>query len=70
MVNAGEIIPVDGVIQSGLANIDQHLLTGETQPVEREVGDKVFASTLLLSGRIAILVETTGEETVAAGSGS
>jgi Cu2+-exporting ATPase len=33
IVNAGEIIPVDGVIQSGLANIDQHLLTGESQPV-------------------------------------
>ncbi len=69
IVNAGEIIPVDGVIHAGLANIDQHLLTGESQPVERDVGDKVFASTLLLSGRIAILVETTGEETVAAGIG-
>jgi Cu2+-exporting ATPase len=68
IVNAGEIIPVDA-IHSGLANIDQHILTGESQPVELEVGDKVFASTLLLSGRIAILVETTGEETVAAGIG-
>jgi len=69
IVNAGEIIPVDGVIHSGLANIDQHILTGESQPVELDVGDKVFASTLLLSGRIAILVKTTGEETVAAGIG-
>jgi Cu2+-exporting ATPase len=69
IVNAGEIIPVDGVIHSGLANVDQHILTGESQPVELDVGDKVFASTLLLSGRIAISVETTGEETVAAGIG-
>lgn len=69
IVNAGEIIPVDGVIQTGLANIDQHILTGESQPVERAVGDKVFASTLLLSGRIAVLGETAGEETVAAGIG-
>jgi len=69
IVNAGEIIPVDGVIQSGLANIDQHILTGESQPVERDVGEKVFASTLLLSGRIAVLGETAGEETVAAGIG-
>jgi cation transport ATPase len=69
IVNAGEIIPVDGVIHSGLANVDQHILTGESQPVELDVGDKVFASTQLLSGRIAILVETTGEETVAAGIG-
>jgi len=54
IVNAGEIIPVDGVIQSGSASVDQHLLTGESQPVEKENGDKVFAATLLLSGRIAL----------------
>jgi len=69
IVNAGEIIPVDGVIQTGLAVIDQHILTGESQPVERTEGDKIFASTLLLSGQIAMLTETAGEETVAAGIG-
>jgi len=66
IVNAGEIIPVDGQIQEGLATVDQHLLTGESQPVEKTTGDRVFAATLLLSGRIRILVETAGEETVAA----
>jgi len=66
IVNAGEIIPVDGHIQEGLATIDQHILTGESQPVEKASGDKVFAATLLLSGRIRIQVETAGEETVAA----
>jgi Cu2+-exporting ATPase len=66
IVNAGEIIPVDAQIQSGLAIIDQHLLTGEGQPVEKLVGDKVFATTMLLTGRIRIRVETAGEETVAA----
>ena len=66
IVNAGEIIPVDGQIQHGLATVDQHILTGESQPVEKAGGDKVFAATLLLSGRISIQVETAGEETVAA----
>jgi Cu2+-exporting ATPase len=66
IVNAGEIIPVDGIVHSGSASIDQHLLTGESQPVEKESGDKVFAATLLLSGRIAIDVQTAGKETVAA----
>jgi len=66
IVNAGEIIPVDGLIQEGLATIDQHILTGESQPVEKASGDKVFAATLLLSGRIRIRVEMAGEETVAA----
>ncbi|MEN8217426.1 MAG: hypothetical protein ABFS56_13875 [Pseudomonadota bacterium] len=50
----------------GSASVDQHLLTGESQPVEKESGDKVFAATLLLSGRIAIDVQTAGNDTVAA----
>lgn len=66
VVNAGEIIPVDGLIQQGLASIDQKTLTGESEPVEKSVEDEVFASTLLLSGRIYIRVKTSGEATVAA----
>lgn len=70
IVNAGESIPVDGRIQEGLATIDQHMLTGESQPVEKSVGDQAFASTLLLSGRIRILVETAGADSVAAQIGN
>ena len=66
IVNAGEIIPVDGQIQDGLATIDQHLLTGESQSVEKATGDRVFAATLLLSGHLRIRVESAGKETVAA----
>lgn len=66
VVNAGEIIPVDGVVTWGLASVDQHSLTGESQPVEKEAGGQVFATTLLLSGRILINVERTGSETNAA----
>jgi len=66
VVNAGEIIPVDGTITEGLASIDQHSLTGESKPVEIEVGGKVFSSTLVLSGRILIKVENTGSNTNAA----
>jgi Cu2+-exporting ATPase len=65
VVNAGEMVPVDGLIQRGNGTLDQHTLTGESQPVEREAGGKVFASTLLLSGRIVVLVETAGEDTIA-----
>jgi Cu2+-exporting ATPase len=66
IANAGEIIPVDGVVTWGLAIVDQQILTGESQPVEKEVGGKVFAATLVLSGRILINVETTGFNTDAA----
>lgn len=66
VVNAGEIIPVDGVVIDGLASVDQQSLTGESQPVEMESDGKVFATTLVLSGRILIKVENTGSETNAA----
>ena len=66
LVNAGQAIPIDGTIAKGIASIDQHTLTGEAQPVEKGVGDQVFAATVMLSGKIAITVETTGSGTVAA----
>nr|VFK14876.1 MAG: Cu2+-exporting ATPase [Candidatus Kentron sp. LPFa] len=65
-VNAGEVMPVDGRIMEGFGQVDQHILTGESQPVDKEVGDKVFASTLLLSGRLTVEVLTAGEHTVTA----
>nr|VFK26601.1 MAG: ATPase, P-type (transporting), HAD superfamily, subfamily IC [Candidatus Kentron sp. LPFa]VFK36213.1 MAG: ATPase, P-type (transporting), HAD superfamily, subfamily IC [Candidatus Kentron sp. LPFa] len=44
IVGAGETIPVDGIIIEGMASIDQHVLTGEARPVEKEVGEEIFAS--------------------------
>ena len=66
VVNAGEVVPADGVIVDGLASIDQHRLTGESQPAEKSVGEPVFAATVVLSGRILVKVERAGSETVAA----
>ncbi|MEM7533389.1 MAG: heavy metal translocating P-type ATPase [Chloroflexota bacterium] len=66
VVGAGDVVPVDGKICSGRASIDQHILTGESQPLEKEIGDNVLASTMVLSGKILIEVSQTGEETVAA----
>ena len=66
VVHASEIIPADGIIKQGIASIDQHSLTGEAQPAEKTVNDSVFASTLVLSGKLLIQVEKTGQGTVAA----
>lgn len=66
IVHAGEMIPVDGVVVEGTAGVDQRMLTGESQPAEKQAGDAVFAATVVLSGRIGIQVEKTGAETVAA----
>ena len=66
IVAAGEAIPVDGIVMEGVATIDQQSLTGESQPVEKEYGTTVFATTLVLSGRIIIQAEHTGSDTNAA----
>lgn len=66
MVSAGGLIPVDGVITVGMASIDQRALTGEAQPAEKEVGDYVYANTIVITGRIHIRVEKSGEDTTAA----
>ena len=49
VVNTGEVVPVDGVVVEGMAMIDQHALTGESTPSEKGVGDRVFASTLMVA---------------------
>ncbi|ESQ15461.1 MAG: heavy metal translocating P-type ATPase [Thiohalocapsa sp. PB-PSB1] len=66
VIQAGEIIPADGTVVSGMASVDQHILTGEARPVEREVGEQVFASTIILSGKIQVKVDKAGEDSTAA----
>jgi Cu2+-exporting ATPase len=66
VVSAGEVVPVDAVVTDGVANVDQRMLTGESQPVEKSVGERVFAATLVLSGKIFVQVEKAGSDTVAA----
>lgn len=66
IVNAGEMIPVDGTVVDGVASVDQHILTGESTLTEKSAGDQAFASTTVLSGRICIQVEQAGEETTVA----
>jgi heavy metal translocating P-type ATPase len=70
VVHTGEMIPVDGTIVEGIASVDQHLLTGEAQPIEKEQGDPVFASTVVLSGEICIAVEKAGADTTVAQIGT
>ncbi|MEM7127314.1 MAG: heavy metal translocating P-type ATPase [Chloroflexota bacterium] len=66
VLGAGQMIPIDGVITRGHASIDQHRLTGESQPAERGVGDAVLAATVVLNGQVHIRVEKAGEATLAA----
>jgi len=70
VVQAGQTIPIDGIILAGNATLDQQRLTGEAQPVEKEPGDEALAGTLVLSGHLHIRVEKTGAETLAAQIGT
>jgi heavy metal translocating P-type ATPase len=63
IVKGGEVVPVDGIVTDGMATVDQHALTGESQPVEKEVGDHVFACTLMMTGRLCVKVEKAGKDT-------
>jgi len=66
VVHTGEMVPVDGIIVEGLAMIDQHALTGESTPAEKGVGDRVFASTVMVAGKVHVAVEKSGTETATA----
>lgn len=66
VVGAGDVIPVDGTVTEGIATVDEKVLTGEAQPVDKTVGDRVYASTMVLSGHIHILMERSGQETLVA----
>lgn len=66
VIHSGDLVPVDGVITKGNAVVDQHTLTGESQPVEKTEGDNVYASTQIMGGQLHIQVSTSGNETTAA----
>jgi len=65
VVGTGEQVPVDGLVLEGEAMIDQQSLTGESAPAEKHEGDKVFAMTVLVAGKIQVQVQQTGENTLA-----
>jgi Cu2+-exporting ATPase len=65
-VHTGEMVPVDGVVFDGAAVVDQHALTGESVPVEKEAGSPVYASTVVIGGQMLVSVERAGKETTSA----
>ena len=66
VAHTGDMVPVDGHVVEGMAMIDQQALTGESTPAEKGVGDRVFASTIMVAGKIYISVEKAGSETASA----
>lgn len=62
-VKAGEAIPVDGVIVEGSAGVNEAMLSGESRPVMKQVGDKVFGSSVAVDGSLVVRATGVGQET-------
>ncbi len=66
VVRPGESIPVDGVILSGQSAVDEAAISGESIPVDKEVGDEVTAATINASGFITARATRVGSDTTLA----
>ena len=64
LVRPGEKVPVDGVVRDGSSAVDESMLTGESIPVDKAPGDKVFGATLNKVGFIRVQATQIGENTV------
>jgi P-type Cu+ transporter len=65
-VRPGERVPVDGVIRQGASAVDESMVTGESLPAEKIVGDKVTGGTLNASGAFVMEAQRVGNETMLA----
>jgi Cu2+-exporting ATPase len=67
LVRPGQNVPADGVVRSGESAVDEAVLTGESRPVEKHVGDKVIAGATNGTGSLRVEVTGTGERAALAG---
>ena len=63
LVRPGERVPVDGRVVSGTTAVDESALTGESLPVDKTAGNRLFAGTLNQFGAVVVAAEKVGEET-------
>lgn len=67
IIHPGERVPIDGTVILGESATDESALTGESLPIEKSVGEKVFGGTVNLSGALTVVVESVGDDTVISG---
>jgi len=66
IVKSGQQIPVDGTVIEGYSSVDESMITGESVPVEKKVGDRVMAGTINKLGVLKIHAKSVGEKTLLA----
>nr|MCR5778417.1 heavy metal translocating P-type ATPase [Lachnospiraceae bacterium] len=67
VVRPGDSIPVDGIVKEGESAVNESALTGESVPVEKQIGDRVSAATINTSGYMVCEAARVGEDTTLAG---
>jgi Cu+-exporting ATPase len=66
LVRPGEKIPVDGEAIAGNSNVDESMVTGESIPIEKKIGDRVIGATMNKTGSLQIRASHVGKDTVLA----
>ncbi len=69
-VSPGEVIPADGILIENASALDESLLTGESKPVEKKIGDRVYAGTHNILNPLLMRIEAVGQSTRIAGIAS
>lgn len=63
LIRPGEKVPIDGVVLEGESSVNESMLTGESRPVAKKIGDEVIGGTINNDGSLTVEVTKTGEET-------
>ena len=66
LVRPGERVPVDGIVKDGYSAVDESMLTGESLPVEKKIGDNVIGGTMNKTGAFKFLATKVGADTALA----
>ena len=63
LIKPGSRIPLDGTVVRGNSSVDESMLTGESVPVEKELGDSVIGGSMNYNGAMEVEVTRTGSDT-------
>jgi len=67
LIRPGARVPADGTVIDGSSSVNESMLTGESRPAEKHIGDKVIAATVNAGGSLRVKVTGTGDRTALAG---